>query len=558
MDEGAFRKSGLPGQNTDSRVHDESEPVQPLTQAGRKLTADLVPQLDWDRLEKLRAPHSLSIALSHLGIFNLYVVRRELRSDGDRKWIPVPMWLKGSHPFVERIEKNEVGSEILRSTREDVMEESYRLQDTVFKTNALGLTEMVVPLVLRGERLGFVGMGGFVIEDPVPAEVVLEERFKILMLSAEDRRKAILEYRTLPRFSSDKRVIVTQMLQVLTREVSQFFEEALSLREREEAVNRHTFNQMVTANHPLRSMLKKIPQFAQGDTPILINGELGTGRELLAEMIHQRSARSSGAFRTLHCSSIAENLIEAELRGYEKNAFPGAYETKEGLFELCRGGTLYLKEIGDLSLAMQYTILRLIQEKVFTRVGGKDNIQTDVRIVASTQRNLKKLVQMGAFREELYFRLNVVELELPALRQRKEDIPILAEHFIQYFMKVMGKEGIQWKEDALIKLQTHGFPGNVRELRNEVERIVAMKESHSFVEVKDLSSKIIESLSPIEEIEKGLTLKSLVDTYEKGIISEALNKYHWNKSRVAELFQITRQGLLKKIAKYKLDKRKRP
>ncbi len=152
--------------------------------------------------------------------------------------------------------------------------------------------------------------------------------------------------------------------------------------------------------------------------------------------------------------------------------------------------------------------------------------------------------------------MNVVELELPPLRQRREDIALLAEHFLRQFCVQMKKEGIQWKEEALLRLQNHQFPGNVRELKNEVERIVAMKEPHSFIEVQDLSAKVAESLSPIEEIEKGRTLKDIVDTYEKKIIAEALSKYHWNKSRVAELFQITRQGLMKKIAKHRLDKRK--
>jgi DNA-binding NtrC family response regulator len=164
---------------------------------------------------------------------------------------------------------------------------------------------------------------------------------------------------------------------------------------------------------------------------------------------------------------------------------------------------------------------------------------------------------MGAFREDLYFLLSVMEIELPPLRQRREDVPLLAEHFLKQFCKTMKKEGIAWKEEAIEKLSTHTFPGNVREMRNEVERIVALKHANEFIEISDLSPRIVESISPVEEIEKGRTLKDLVDEYEKRIISESLAKYHWNKSRVAELFQITRQGLLKKITKYKLDKRKR-
>ena len=499
----------------------------------------------------------MSVALQHLGIFRIHIIRKELRGESDREWVTVPMWLKGTHSFLEMAEKNEVGAELFRKMREEIREESYRVQEMIFKTNALGLTEVLVPLVLRGEKIGFISVDGFVTEDPLPGDVLLEERFKILMLSQAERRKAIDAWRSLPYFSLDKRGIVFQMVQLLAREVVKFFDETLTSKEREEAVHRHTFNQMVTTHLPLRSMLKRLPQVSESDSTVLIFGEPGTGRELLAHMIHERSRRKSGPFKTLHCSSVAENLLEAELLGYEKGAFIGAYEMKAGLLEQCKGGTLYLKEISDLSLSMQLKILRIIQDKTYSRLGSSEVLTTDVRVLASTQRNLKRLVQMGAFREDLYFQLSVVDIELPSLRQRREDVSLLAQHFLQKFMHKMSKEGIQWKEEALKRLSSHTFPGNVRELKNEIERLVAIKESHSFIEVSDLSQRITETMSPVEEIEKGKTLKSIVDDFEKQIISEALAKYHWNKSKVAELFQITRQGLLKKISKYKLDKRKR-
>jgi transcriptional regulator with PAS, ATPase and Fis domain len=513
-------------------------------------------KLAWDRLEKLRAPQSLSHALSHLGIKSIRLVRKELRGDGELPWINIPIWLKEEDAFISRMRKNEIGAELLRALSEEVRDEAYRLQETVFKISQLGVSEVAVPLVLRGERIGFLIVGGFVLEDLRPGDMALEERFKVLMLSNQELTSAISEWRRLPQFNSDKRVIVIQMLELLAREVIQFFEEALSAQEREEAVTRHTFNQMVTAHPPLKAILKKLPSLAASESSVLIYGEPGTGRELLAKLLHEESPRVKKAFKTLHCSSISENLIEAELLGYEKGAFAGAYHTKVGLLESCAGGTLYLEEIGDLSLSMQHKILRFIQDKSFSRLGSAELIRSDLRLVASTQRNLKKLVQIGAFREELLIRLNNQEIELPPLRQRKEDIPLLAEHFLKMFMKAMGKEGIQWTDEALQKLSAHTFPGNARELRNEIERLIAIKESHSFIQISDLSSKIVESLSPVEEIEKGLTLKSIVDSYEREIISEALHKYHWNKSRVAGLFQITRQGLLKKIGKYKLDKRK--
>lgn len=511
---------------------------------------------DWERLEKLRAPQSLSIALQNLGLKRIRLIRKELREESEKTWVSVDSWLKDRHAFMALLENNEIGSEILKKTEEELRDESYRTQQTVFKTNQLGLAAILVPLVLQGDRIGFLLAEGFTLEDSQPGDVVLEERLKVLMLKDKDRADAIESWRELPQFNADKRMIVTQMLELIGREVIKFFDETLATRQREEAVNKHTFSQMVTAHAPLRAILKRIPQIAETNIPVLILGEPGTGRELIARLIHDQSPRKNATYKTLHCMSIAENLLEAELVGYEKGAFAGAYTTKVGLFEICKGGTLYLEEIGDLSLAMQHKILRIIQDGTFTRLGSTETIQSDVRIVTSTQRNLKKLVQMGVFREELYFRLNVHELDIPPLRQRREDIALLAEHFLHQIMKEMRKEGLQWTEGALQKLHAHAFPGNIRELRNEVERLVALKESHSLIQATELSTKITESLSPIEEIERGQTLKQIVDDYERVIISEALAKYHWNRSKVAELFQITRQGLLKKISKYKLDKRK--
>ncbi len=532
-----------------------------MTKADSDLQKDtfrkFLEKVDWNRLEKLRAPQSLSQALRHLGIQHITLVRKELRTNGDRVWVHVPMWLKDDYPIVRRILSNEVGREILNQCDADMIEESYRLQESLFKTNSLGLSQAIVPIVLQGEKIGFLLMKGFVLDSQSVADVVLTERFKVLMLDAKDTPLAVKEWRALPHFSTDKRLIVVQMLELIANEVAQFLNESLSAKEREDSIHKQTFSQIVTAHPPLKNLLKRFPQMAQANTPILITGEPGTGRELVAGMLHEMSLRKNAVFKSLHCSAVAENLLEAEIFGYEKGAFIGAYTAKEGLFDQCKGGTLFLGEIADLSLALQHKILRVMHEKSYAHLGGNSAIPFDVRIIASTQRNLKRLVQMGAFREELYLLLNVMEIELPPLRQRKEDISLLAEHFLQEFMKTMRKEGIQWKADSLEKLTAHAFPGNIRELRNEVERLVALKESHSLIEIADLSAKIVESLSPIDEIEKGMTLKAIVDEYEKKIVSDALTKYHWNKSRVAELFQITRQGLLKKISKFRLDKRKR-
>lgn len=512
--------------------------------------------LDWNRLEHLRGPKALVSALQHLGLFQIRLIRKELREEtGEVQWIELPLWLKNSHPFLERLEQNEIGFEVMKKLREEVRNDALRLNETIFKTNSLGLTDVAVPVVLRGERLGFLMTGGFVLDEALRSEVDLEERLKVLMLPLEELKRAISEWRTLPHFSDDKRSIVIQMMQLLSQEIVQFFDEMLIAQEREEILQKHTFDRWITAHPPLRSFLKKLPAMSQSDLPVLILGEPGTGREFLAKLIHDKSLRKEKPFTVLHCSHVAENLLEAELFGYEKGAFPGAYHSKAGIFEVAESGTIYFKEIGDLSLSIQIKILRLFQEKTFSRLGSDEKKQVNVRIMASTQRNLRKLAQMGAFRQDLFYLFNTFEFEIPPLRQRKEDVPLFAQAFLIEFMKTMNKEGIQWKDESLRKLGHYNFPGNVTELRNEVERLVALKDSFSLIDVRDLNPKIVEVASPLDEIENGRTLKSLVDDYEKQIIQDSLSKYNWNKSRVADLFQITRQGLLKKIVKHKLDRR---
>jgi transcriptional regulator with GAF, ATPase, and Fis domain len=242
----------------------------------------------------------------NLGIQHITLVRKELRTNGDRVWVHVPMWLKDDYPIVRRILANEVGREILNQCDADMIEESYRLQESLFKTNSLGLSQAIVPIVLQGEKIGFLLMKGFVLDSQSVADVVLTERFKVLMLDAKDAPLAVKEWRALPHFSTDKRLIVVQMLELIANEVAQFLNESLSAKEREDSIHKQTFSQIVTAHPPLKNLLKRFPQMAQANTPILITGEPGTGRELVAGMLHEMSLRKNAVFKSLHCSAVAE------------------------------------------------------------------------------------------------------------------------------------------------------------------------------------------------------------------------------------------------------------
>ncbi|MFO0605874.1 MAG: sigma-54 dependent transcriptional regulator [Polyangiales bacterium] len=248
--------------------------------------------------------------------------------------------------------------------------------------------------------------------------------------------------------------------------------EADLLRARVRDENR--FDNLLGVSAPMRSLFKTIAQVAPSRATVLLTGESGTGKERVAQAIHESSNRREGPFVKLHCAALAETLLESELFGHEKGAFTGAAARREGRFKLAHGGTLFLDEISEVSPAIQVKLLRVLQEREFERVGGNETLKVDVRIIAATNRDLAQLVREGKFREDLYYRLNVVALRLPPLRERREDIPLLADFFLQRFARDAGKKLRGFSPDALAVLTAYPWPGNVRELENAVERAVVL------------------------------------------------------------------------------------
>lgn len=262
---------------------------------------------------------------------------------------------------------------------------------------------------------------------------------------------------------------------------------------------------------------------------VMINGESGTGKELLAEAIHYTSPRANGPFIRVNCAAIPPTLMESELFGHEKGAFTGAYKTKYGKFELANEGTIFLDEIGEMDKNMQVKLLRVVQNKEFQRVGGEETIKLDIRIIAATNQKLEDLVASGDFREDLYYRLNVIPILLPPLRERKEDIPLLVETFSKRIGEELAKENIRFSKSAIEAFVAYNWPGNIRELENLLERTLLLTESDT-IEVKDLPSYMRDHLpSRLEMTEPSMVLnEDDVDTwenYEKKIIAHALEKY---------------------------------
>lgn len=254
---------------------------------------------------------------------------------------------------------------------------------------------------------------------------------------------------------------------------------------------------LMGVSKPMLTVYKLIKKISQSEATVLIHGETGTGKELVAREIHMNSKQRNGPFIVVNCSALSGNLFESELFGHVKGAYTGAWNDKKGRFELADGGTLFLDEIGELSKKFQVKLLRVLQEKAFEKVGGTNTFKVDVRIIAATNKNLKKAVQYGMFRQDLFYRLNVIKVNVPPLRDRKEDIPLLVRHFMTKYDRKYSKSIAGISDGALAALKNYSFPGNVRELENFIERAVVLAKSEE-ITVNELSEEIFQNLKPYE------------------------------------------------------------
>jgi len=324
---------------------------------------------------------------------------------------------------------------------------------------------------------------------------------------------------------------------------------AVFLKEVGEAVG---FGNMIGNSREMLKVYATIKKVADTPANMLILGESGTGKELVARAIHENSSRRKMPFVVINCGGIPENLLESELFGYIKGAFTGAYSDKAGLFEIAHGGTIFLDEIAELPPLLQVKLLRVVQEKTFRRVGGADDMLVDVRIISATHQNLADNVKTGTFREDLYYRLNVIPLQLPPLRDRKEDIPILTKHFIEKYSREFAKEIITISAYALELLMQYPFPGNIRELQNIIERSVALETSNiilpeNLILSKEISEEMAKTVPDLPD--DGLNLTDELAIFEKGLIEKALKKAGGSKSRAAELLKISYDSLYRRREK---------
>lgn len=323
---------------------------------------------------------------------------------------------------------------------------------------------------------------------------------------------------------------------------------------RSELNKKYKFDQIIGDSESIQNVLRLIERIADSDSTVLVTGESGTGKELMAKAIHYNSPRATGPFIPINCGAIPSELLESELFGHVKGAFTGAIANRVGRFEMADGGTIFLDEIGDLEPSLQVKLLRALQERSFEPVGSTKTVSVNVRVIAATNLNLEQAVENGRFREDLYYRLNVIPLAVPALRERRTDIPLLLNHFMEIFSKAKGRGLTGIASDALDCLVNYPWPGNIRELENLVERMTILK-GHGVIDISDVPPKYRSGKPTSAEVgeldipDSGMDFNSAVDAYENALILKALEKTGWNRNQAASLLRLNRTTLVEKIKK---------
>lgn len=407
-------------------------------------------------------------------------------------------------------------------------------------------------LILSDYRLP--GMNGLELLEKVKAlqpacEVMVMTAFGSIELAVQAMQKGAADFITKPISPEELTLKLERFAQRLAqrRELESLQEQNLYLREQEE--KQFNFGEIIGQAQPMQEVFRMLQKVAPTDSSVIIYGESGTGKELVARAIHKNSNRSAGPFVRVNCGALSETLLESELFGHEKGAFTGALKRKLGRFELAQAGTIFLDEIGDISPNLQIKLLRVLQEKEFERVGGEETVSVDVRVIAATHRNLKEEVASGRFREDLYYRLHIVPINLPALRQRLDDLPVLVEHFLQRLGHELRKPNLQIAPAALDMMRNYHWPGNVRELENVLERAAVLCEGAD-ITLADLPPLVKDRNAILSLSDDHLDLNKTLEDVERAMLERAMTRAHGVKAEAARILGIKTTTLLYKLGKY--------
>ncbi|WP_027361662.1 sigma-54-dependent transcriptional regulator [Halodesulfovibrio aestuarii] len=374
-------------------------------------------------------------------------------------------------------------------------------------------------------------------------EVILVSRAARVDAAVRAMQMGAFHFLSLPENPADLLVIVDKAMEkcFLQSEVNEL---------RQILKKQQTKPTLIGQSAPMQELKKEIARIAPLDCTVLIQGETGTGKEMVAKMIHKLSSRTDKRFYAINAGVFSPELLANELFGHEKGAFTGAQSTKEGIFEAANNGTLLLDEIGEMPVNMQVQLLRVLQERTITRVGGTSDISIDVRVIAATHRNLEKLVEKNQFRQDLFYRLNVFTLRLPALRERPDDIPLFCNFFIEKYCKTFGKKVTGLSENAMLALMRHSYPGNVRELENIIERAVVLCDSGT-IHLAHLPQEFSIGTKRTRKTHTNNTHRTLADI-EQEHITQVLHSVDGNKANAAKILGIDRATLWRKLKKYSL------
>ena len=377
--------------------------------------------------------------------------------------------------------------------------------------------------------------------------MALDRLVKVVIITGQEEKKVALNAVGAGAYDFLSKPVDAEELKLLLKRCYYIGRLEREYREMQRQLQGDSFEGMLGTSPPMQAVFASIRKVATTDAPVLILGESGTGKEMAAMAIHRRSARKDGPFIAINCSAIPETLLESELFGHEKGAFTGAHMQRKGRIESASGGTLFLDEIGEVPLPLQVKLLRFLQEQCIERVGGRQEIQVDARIVAATNSDLKKKMADGCFREDLYYRLAVVQLVMPPLRDREGDIRLLAQSFLQRFSQEIGKQGLGFGREAMAAIRDHAWPGNVRELENRLKRAVIMADGKQLT-VQDLE------LAGSKESARANTLKEAREKLEREMILEGLRKHSWKIAAVAVELGVSRPTLYELMEKLNIQR----
>jgi transcriptional regulator with PAS, ATPase and Fis domain len=468
-------------------------------------------------------------------------------------------------PACVRITASEKGFKECLATVRELSAAKSKSKNQKIATCHAGFSAITYPLIIDGTYIGSIFADGFVLAEQEKSQLAQVKSY--LQQFYQSDKELTDHLKEIPILSADEVTFLSELIGAIIEEIVTVHKslnkaEAKVASLQQQLEGRFSFANMVGKSAPMQQLFQLIERLAEVDSTVLIQGENGTGKELIAKALHFNSPRKKHKFLAVNCGALNENLLESELFGHVKGAFTNAIKDKVGLFEAAQHGTLFLDEIGDISMAMQVKLLRVIQDRTFLPVGGIADKITNARIVCATNKDLLAMIDEGSFREDLYYRLNVINVQVPPLRERADDIPLLVDSFLKSKCAKLGQSPKQMSHGALQNLMNYEWPGNIRELENEIERVVVLGKDTNLITEASLSARIAQRsvkravetprLLAATQNSDAVDLKSAVVALEKELIKEGLLRTKGNKTRLANELGISRANLISKVEKYGL------